>query len=88
MQILIERYLAKKYLKRTTGEKMTNLPIDIQTIAAGRFDPAAAVITQLRHEEDDEPYSVWRIEAGGQSFILKEAKEYESEVYRTFLSDA
>ena len=67
---------------------MTTLPIDIQTIAAGRFDPAAAMITQLRHEEDDEPYSVWRIEAGAQSFILKEAKEYESEVYRTFLSDA
>ncbi len=29
--------------------------------------PAAegAAITQLRHEEDDEPYQVWKIDTGG-----------------------
>ncbi len=41
-------------------------------------------IVRLCHEEDKEPYDVWRIDAGEKSWILKKAKEYEHEVYTTF----
>lgn len=40
------------------------------------------VITQLKHAEDDEPYHVWTIDTGTARYILKEAKEDESETYR------
>ncbi len=39
------------------------------------------------NEEDGEAYSVWKITDGGQVFVLKQAKEYEREVYSAFLSD-
>ena len=49
--------------------------------------PAAegAAITQLRHEEDDEPYQVWKIDTGGAACILKQAKGFEEEIYRDIL---
>jgi hypothetical protein len=40
-----------------------------------------ATITQLRHEEDDELYRVWKIEANNSSYILKEAKGDEKYLY-------
>ncbi len=45
-----------------------------------------AVITQLRHEEDDAPYQVWRIETEGANYILKEAKASEAETYQSILA--
>ena len=52
-----------------------NLPFDWQT----------AVITQFRHEEDGEPYQVWKIQTCKEAYILKEAKGYEAEVYTSLL---
>lgn len=52
------------------------------------FHLESAEVTQLRHEEDNEPYQVWKLKTEEKTYILKEAKEYESEVYRTFLKDA
>lgn len=45
-----------------------------------------ATVTQLKHEEDDSPYQVWRIDTDNTSFILKEAKGNESEVYQSILA--
>ena len=42
-------------------------------------------VTQLAHEEDGEPYRVWKLDCGGAVYLLKEAKEYEAEVYRAIL---
>ena len=42
-----------------------------------------ATVTQLRHEEDNAPYQVWRIDAGHTKYILKAAKGQESELYCT-----
>lgn len=47
-----------------------------------------ARVTQLMHEEDNEPYQVWRIDTDTASYILKEAKEREAELYATVLSIA
>ena len=52
------------------------------------FSPAQASLTQLVHEEDGAPYQVYRIEADGKHYILKQAKEYEAEVYQKLLKDA
>ena len=55
------------------------------------FDVLSAVqpvVTQLAHEEDGELYRVWKLECGGGRYILKEAKEYEAEVYRAVLPKA
>ena len=46
---------------------------------------APAEVKQLCHEEDGEPYSVWRIIWADKTRTLKEAKEYEPEIYLTFL---
>ena len=46
-----------------------------------------AVVTQLKHVEDDEPYQVWTIDTGAARYILKEAKEDEAETYRLILSE-
>lgn len=46
-----------------------------------------ATITQLKHEEDDELYQVWRIDTEYAVYILKEAKENEKEIYDTFLGE-
>lgn len=45
-----------------------------------------AVVTQLRHEEDGEPYQVWRIDDGGARYIFKEAKASEAETYQSILA--
>ena len=42
-------------------------------------------IEQIKREEDGSYYSVWRISDGGAEYILKEAKEYELEVYKKLL---
>ena len=46
-----------------------------------------AVITQLKHVEDDEPYQVWTIDTGIARYILKEAKKDEEETYRLILAE-
>lgn len=48
--------------------------------------PKDATITQLKHEEDDEPYQVWRIDTDNTKYILKEAKGNESEIYQSILA--
>ena len=48
--------------------------------------PDKATVTQLRREEDDEPYQVWKIDTNSASYILKEAKESEAETYHCILS--
>lgn len=45
-----------------------------------------AVVAQLKHEEDGEPYQVWKIDCGNVVYILKEAKESEAETYSTILA--
>ena len=50
------------------------------------FISPKATITQLKHEEDNEPYQVWRIDSGDTRYILKEAKGNESEIYKAILS--
>ena len=44
-----------------------------------------ATVTQFKHEEDDEPYQVWRIDSDGICYILKEAKGNEIEIYQSAL---
>ena len=48
--------------------------------------PPQAAITQLQHEEDDGSYRVWRIDTENRSYILKEAKGQEGELYRSILT--
>ena len=48
--------------------------------------PPDATITQLKHEEDDALYGVWKIDTGNEKYILKEAKEQEADLYSTVLS--
>lgn len=48
--------------------------------------PKEATITQLKHEEDNEPYQVWRIDANNAKYILKEAKGNEQELYPIVLA--
>ena len=50
------------------------------------FISPKATITQLKHEEDDEPYQVWRIDSDNTKYILKEAKGNESEIYQSLLA--
>ena len=50
------------------------------------FISPKATITQLKHEEDDEPYQVWRIDSDNTKYILKEAKGNESEIYQSILA--
>ena len=48
--------------------------------------PNNATITQLKHEEDDELYQVWKIDCGKLSYILKESKGDEREIYQSLLA--
>ena len=50
--------------------------------------PKDASITQLKHEEDNELYQVWIIDADNTKYILKEAKGNEQELYSTVLATA
>ena len=43
--------------------------------------PLDATITQLKHEEDNELYQVWRIDTRDEIYILKEAKGDERYIY-------
>lgn len=56
----------------------------------GRIDAVSisekATITQLKHEEDDAPYGVWRIDTDNARYILKEAKADEREIYQSILA--
>ena len=52
----------------------------------GVFISPKATVTQLKHEEDDEPYHVWRIDSDNTRYILKEAKGNESEIYQSILA--
>ena len=45
-----------------------------------------ATVTQLKHEEDDDLYQVWKITTDTASYILKESKGREAEIYQCFLS--
>ncbi len=49
--------------------------------------PKEATITQLKHEEDNEPYQVWRIDTHNARYILKEAKESEKKIYQSTLAN-
>ncbi len=51
------------------------------------FISPKATVTQLKHEEDDEPYHVWRIDSDNNRYILKESKGNESEIYQSVLSE-
>ena len=57
----------------------------------GRIDAVfispKATVTQLKHEEDDEPYHVWRIDSDNTRYILKEAKGNESKIYQSILAE-
>ena len=44
-------------------------------------------VAQLKHEEDDALYSVWRIDADGTHYILKEATQTEADIYLRFLAN-
>lgn len=50
------------------------------------FNLESPIYTQFCHEEDGEPYQVWKVETEGKVYILKEAKEYEAEVYQKLLT--
>ncbi len=45
-------------------------------------------IEAFKREEDGEEYcGVWKVNVGDQSYVLKKAKGYESEIYSSFFSD-
>lgn len=44
-------------------------------------------ITQLRADEDNSPYQVWKLETDSQAYVLKEIIAAEREIYETFLLD-
>lgn len=46
----------------------------------------AVTVTQLKHEEDDALYRVWRVDTESDRYILKEAKAYEPEIYQHLLA--
>ena len=52
----------------------------LERIDAVSISPSAT-ITQLKHEEDDELYQVWRIDTHNERYILKEAKGDERYIY-------
>ena len=43
--------------------------------------PNNATVTQVKHEEDDDYYGVWKIEYGSQSYIIKESKGNEAKIH-------
>ena len=46
-----------------------------------------AEITPFINAEDGEAYQVWQINTDGKRYVLKKAKGYESQLYKTVLSD-
>lgn len=51
-------------------------------------DASELAVTPFLSREDGEAYNVWRITQNGQTAVLKQAKEYEAEIYRTFLAES
>lgn len=49
--------------------------------------PDNAEITPFVNTEDGEAYQVWQINTDGKRYVLKKAKGYESQLYKTVLSD-
>ena len=49
--------------------------------------PDNAEITPFINAEDGEAYQVWQINTDGKRYVLKKAKGYESQLYKTVLSD-
>lgn len=49
------------------------------------IDPKNASVTAFKNAEDGSEYDVWKILINNNPFVLKKAKEYESEVYTLFL---
>lgn len=53
----------------------------------GIFSPNDMVnATPFYNKEDGAAYNVWKLSGGGKQYVLKEGKNYEAEVYTTFLS--
>lgn len=44
-------------------------------------------VTQFLCQEDGEPYRVWKVQLANGTFVLKEAKEYEHELYLKFFKE-
>ena len=57
----------------------------IEQINAVSISPTAR-ITQLKREEDDSFYQVWRIDTINSKYILKKAKEHEINIYHSILT--
>lgn len=57
----------------------------LERLDAGLLGPHPRV-TQLKREENDELYQVWRIDAGDHRYILKEADAREAETYTSILA--
>ena len=49
------------------------------------FDVDKTRAEQIKREEDDSFYDVWRIYYENKVFIIKECKEYEAEIYNSIL---
>ena len=45
-----------------------------------------ATVEQFKRSEDDSEYKVWKIDLNGKVYVLKKAKEYESEIYSSFFA--
>ena len=51
-----------------------------------KFDFDSIQIEQVKHEEDNDFYDVWKIISGGNAYILKRTDKYEPEIYSKLLS--
>lgn len=49
--------------------------------------PSPVIAVPFTREEDGTDYEVWKVTAGGETFVLKKAKEYELEVYNAFFRE-
>ena len=49
-----------------------------------RFGLAEGKLEQFKDEEDGNPYAVWHVRSESGDFVLKRAKAFEAEVYRSF----
>lgn len=60
--------------------------LDLNTLLARLGVETPCTAEPFRNAEDGESYEVWKIATSEGSLVLKPAKEYEAEVYTTFLS--
>lgn len=51
------------------------------------FNVENVSICQVKREEDDTYYEVWRIYSDKGVYIIKECKEFESDIYNTILKE-